>query len=298
MTISQYTQVQGDSVFALAASAGTLYAARASGLYRSDDDGQSWHDALASLERSERFAVTALAAAGRAVFAGATGAVLRSEDAGERWQVVALSSPPPSIVALAVSPDYEADGIVAAGTADDGVFISTDRGISWIPWNYGLVDLHVNALAFSPDFRRDRAIWAATESGVFRSHNAGRSWRETPFPVSGTPVLSLAVSPSGSPDGRLYAGTERHGLFVSDDAGRSWEQSAAVAATTAVSTIQSEGTNVWLLLDDALHSLTDGIPAGVSLPFPPGRQAMALLPPGVSGAALVGFVDGEILRLR
>jgi hypothetical protein len=40
------TQIH-DTVYALAASGASLYAARASGLYRSDDGGQKWHNTFA-----------------------------------------------------------------------------------------------------------------------------------------------------------------------------------------------------------------------------------------------------------
>ena len=292
MTISQPEQVQADSVFALAASADTLYAGRISGIFRSRDDGAAWQDVFPSRSGSDRFAVTALAAAGLTVFAGAAGAVLRSDD-GTNWQTSALASPPPTLVARAPDPHYEQDGIVVAATTDDGIFVSDDRGAAWIPWNFGLVDAHVNALAFSPDFRADRAIFAGTESGIFRSDNAGRSWREVPFPMTDAPVLSLALAPTYAADRRLYAGTERHGLFISDDAGQTWQQVAGLAAGS-INALQLAGAAVWLLLDDALVCL-DGREQSALRPLPAGKQPLALL--WHHGAALVGFADGDILRL-
>src|SRR3954452_8677418 len=92
-----------DTVYTLAGSNDTLYAGRLSGLYRSTDGGISWQDAFASLGLEQPVPVTAIATAGNTVFAGVQGAVLRSEDAGESWQVAQLSSPPPRIVALALS---------------------------------------------------------------------------------------------------------------------------------------------------------------------------------------------------
>ena len=268
--------------------------ARASGIYRSCDVGTIWEDALASLERRERFAVTALAAADGLIVAGANGAVLRSSDDGASWQITPLPAPPPNVVVLAVSPNFHDDGLIAAGTAEDGVFVSTDRGANWIPWNFGLIDLHVNALATSPQFARDRTIFAGTESGVFRSHNGGRAWREAAFPMEFSPVLSLAVTANG----RLFAGSESHGAFASDDGGANWRQIPCVS-DAAVNAIHVADSRVWLLFDEALAVSGDEGETWVSDPrlLPSGKLAMALLPFPSSGAALIGFADGDLLQL-
>ncbi|MBK8020735.1 MAG: hypothetical protein IPK19_04730 [Chloroflexi bacterium] len=204
------------TVYGLTSSDGILYAARTSGLSRSRDGGTTWEETFASLEQAEPLAAIAVASTGQTVFAGVKGAVLRSDDAGDHWTMVGLGSPPPLVVALTISPNFAEDGLVAAGTAEDGVFVSTDRGDTWVAWNFGLLDQSVYALAFSPDFARDRTLYAGAESGVFRSVSAGRGWRETAFPMDAAPVLSLALF-----GGALVAGTEQHGLFASDG-GEHW----------------------------------------------------------------------------
>lgn len=288
-----------DTVYGLARSAQNLYAARASGLYRSQDGGVTWQDRFAALDRPEPLTVTAVAAAGETVFAGVNGAVLRSDDAGEGWQIVGLASPPPLVVALAVSPQYAEDGIVAAGTAEDGVFISSDHGRSWVPWNFGLVDRQVYALVFSPDFATDGTIFAGTESGVFRSHNRGRAWRDVPFPMEAAPVLSLAVSPTYGQDGRLYAGTEKNGLFVSHDFGLIWRQIGPDEIPTPVNAIQivaQPAVEIWLLLDDSLIASSDGGSTWQRrYDFPANKLAITLL---CDDVIRVGFADGDVLPMR
>jgi photosystem II stability/assembly factor-like uncharacterized protein len=295
MSTPPISPVQNDAVFALVASGESLYAARASGLYRSGDGGVTWEDALVSLERRERFAVTAAAASGRTVIAGATGAILHSRDDGASWQIAALPTPAPAVTALAVSPNFGEDGLIAAGTAEDGIFVSTDRGENWIPWNFGLIDLHVNALAISANYAHDHTIFAGTESGVFRSLNGGRAWREVPFPTEFAPVLSLGITVNG----RLFAGSENHGAFASDDSGVNWRQIEPFA-DGAVNTIHIRDSRVWLLFDEALAVSDDGGDTWTNdlRPLPPGKGAMALLPFPSSGAALVGFADGDLLQLQ
>ena len=96
--------VRQDTIYALAASGDALYVGRASGLHLSTDGGQSWQSLLGAVEAKTPLAVTALAAEGKHVFAGVNGAVLRSEDGGASWQTIGLASPPPQVVALALSP--------------------------------------------------------------------------------------------------------------------------------------------------------------------------------------------------
>ena len=207
----------------------TCFAACLSGLYRTDDGGQSWHDAFASLQLNTPQPTTAVALSpdwpdDRRVFVGVNGGILRSADGGHTWQAAVLPPPPPLVSTLIVSPNFAEDGAVFAGTLEDGVFRSADRGGSWAPWNFGLLDLAVLCMAISPDFARDETIFAGAESGLFRSANGGRAWREIPFPTELAPVLSLALSPNFAHDRTMFAGTESSGLLMSTDEGQTWRR--------------------------------------------------------------------------
>jgi photosystem II stability/assembly factor-like uncharacterized protein len=264
----------------------------------------TWHETASSLRGDQASSVTAVVAQGRHVFAGLYSSVLSSYDDGEHWQLAPLSSPPPRVMALALSTTYSQDGVIAAGTAEDGVFMSTDRGLHWTAWNFGLIDHAIYAVAFSPGFEVDGTIFAGTDSGLFRSRNKGRGWHELPFPVDAAPILSLAVSPDYVTDGILYAGTEKQGLFVSDDFGVNWRPVNIGEPSTAVQAIQmviDPAPGIWLLLEDNLLCSSD---AGHSWKqqgeqIPPDKQAMTMLPLAASpGKVLVGFADGDILPLR
>jgi photosystem II stability/assembly factor-like uncharacterized protein len=294
-------QIEQDTIYALAGSSNTLYAARMSGLYRSDDGGATWQNAFASLDGAQSLSATAVAANATTVFAGVKGAVLRSDDSGKHWLAVGLSSPPPQVVAFALSPNYPEDGVVVAGTAEDGVFVSHDRGTTWTAWNFGLIDRNVYALVISPHFSTDKTVFAGTESGVFRSHNGGRAWRDLPFPMDTGAVLSLALAAA---DGRLYAGTESRGLFVSDDSGKSWRQMDNGFASSSVNAIHiaaPHDNEVWLLLEDSLVCSFDG---GISWTqyghdqIDAGKIAMAMLPhPTKLDSVIVGFADGDFQQI-
>jgi photosystem II stability/assembly factor-like uncharacterized protein len=227
-----------DVVHSLAASPdfardGICYAARLSGLYRSDDGGRTWRLTTDSLPVEAPLPTAAVAlspdfASDRSVFAGVAGGILRSGDDGRSWQITPLASPPPFVSMLVVSPNYAQDGTLFAGSIEDGVFRSADRGSHWVAWNFGLLDLNVLSLAISPAHAHDETLFVGTDSGIFRSTTGGRAWREvddahgalrsTDF----APALSLAISPRYSTDGVVFAGSEAHGLCRSSDRGRTW----------------------------------------------------------------------------
>lgn len=282
---------QIDTVYALSASGRYVYAARLSGLYCSADEGASWQNTFATLDQP--LAATAVITVGDTIFAGVKGAVLRSDDAGANWHMAGLASPPPQVVALAVSPNFADDGVIVAGTADDGIFVSTDGGMNWIAWNFGLLDYHIFALAFSPKFDSDHTLYAGTESGIFRSHNNGRSWNELPFPMSAAPVLSLATMPQ-----HLFAGTESSGVFTSEDGGASWQQGENQKFTSAANALLASDAHpgeLWLLLEDSLLSSADqGQTWEHRHSFPPEKSAMAFALVGKSERVLVGFADRSV----
>lgn len=300
MTITP-TIVNHDSVYALAAANHTLYAARTSGLYRSHDTGTTWIDSLAVLQHPQPLTVTAVAVQGETIFAGAKGAVLCSHDAGDTWTIVGLSSPPPHVVALTISPNFAEDGTVAAGTTNDGVFLSTDRGVSWIAWNFGLLDTHIFALAFSPSYKYDRTLIAGTESGIFISKNGGRGWNEVDFPIAAAPVISVAFSPNYSRDGVVFAGSESSGLFISHDKSVSWKLSNSdliSGGVNAISSTEPPSREIWVLLEDKVVFSSDNgkswEPSEIQIPSDKTPMAMALIPTKEAKCVL-GFADGELL---
>lgn len=225
---SEDSQFQ-DYVFQIVGSKTTLFAACNSGLYRSNDDGQTWQTAYQSLELSEPLPTITVAISpdfehDPRLFAGLSGAIFRSLNGGQTWDRILLPPPPPVISALAVSPNFEKDGIVFAATVEDGVLFSSDRGNHFDTWNFGLLDLNILCLAISPNFIEDDTVFAGTQSGIFRSTNGGRAWREVDLLVGYETVLSLALSPDFARDGILLAGTETRGLLLSTDKGESWRQ--------------------------------------------------------------------------
>ncbi len=269
------------TVYALAASPGyaedgICYAATSGGLYRSADGGSAWELLRISEETGTQpgaqLAATAVALSpDRSVFAAVKGGILRSSDGGDTWFAAKFPAPPPLFTSLAISPNFAQDGLMLAGSMEDGLFSSTNRGVNWQPWNFGLFDLSLLCLAASPNLHVDETIFAGTETGLYVSGNGGRAWRESRFPSDCAPILSLAymtAPPSafllpdcgGKDETMLLAGTEEHGLFVldyDDYDGAGWRRIAPDALPGAVNQLQvlnknDGGAEIYALIEDGV----------------------------------------------
>jgi photosystem II stability/assembly factor-like uncharacterized protein len=162
-------------------------------------------------------------------------------------------------------------------------------------------------MAISPYFAHDETLFVGTESGIFRSTNGGRAWREVSFPTEFAPVLSLVLSPDHANDGILFAGTESCGLFCSGDRGATWVRLGKNVVTDAVNgTVLSPEfpakLDVLVMLSTALLVSRNGGQSWsdweAGLAFEQGLASVAA-PQGLDPGAplLVGLVEGGVLSL-
>jgi hypothetical protein len=124
---------------------------------------------------------------------------------------------------------------VFVGTSGDGMFRSTNNGLSWSPANSGLVGLEFPAFAISGS-----NLYAGSEGeGVFLSINNGVSWSAL-APLTNQYVFALAVSGTD-----LYAGVDGGGVFRSTNNGASWTNSTSGMTNTRVSSLVISGSNLF-----------------------------------------------------
>jgi len=147
--------------------------------------------------------------------------IFRSYTSGKRWtqHLADLTTPLLSSLTVAIN------GYLFAGALDGSLFYSNDFGLTWEPGKVPReLRAPVTAMVASPNFRRDRAAFAATASaGVLVTRNAGKSWEDSSFGLAGSSVLALAVSPDWPSRETMLAATTE-GVYISLNGGRAWRE--------------------------------------------------------------------------
>ena len=158
--------------------------------------------------------------------------------------------------------DYD----ICLGTAGWGVWHSPDAGKSWTRHRKPFpLNSRIQALVTHPT--EPRTIFAAGDTGVFRSSDGGAKWERLGQQGDLPTVWSLAIDPV---DPRvLFAGTRPTGVYRSRDGGVRWEKLGIDAATecsigqafvTAVMVDPDDHRVVWagVEIDGVFRSLDGG----------------------------------------
>lgn len=198
--------------------ANVLYAgAFGGGVWKSTDGGASWGRLPGPPAQETVNAVAVSPADSRTVLAAGHSALWRSTDSGATWKKVldqGISQPATTGFAF----DPRSSGTVYASADNDGfptgVFKSTDSGATWKPANQGInPNSRVRGVAVSRD---GKAVYAASEDGVYLSADGGASWT---FALPKKSAHSVATGP----EGLVLAGTNGDGVLRSTDGGKTWE---------------------------------------------------------------------------
>lgn len=230
------------------------------GVWKTEDMGLSWRNISDGFFKTGTIGAIAVAESDSNVVYVGTGehavrgvmthsgdGVYKSTDAGKTWKKIGLelSQHISRIVIDPKNPDivYVAvQGALYSSSKQRGVFKSTDGGANWK--NILYVDEKTGAAELSMDANNSRILYAAMwehgrlpwkiisggpGSGLYKSSDSGETWEKM---KEGLPEdlgkMAIAVSPSNSEkvwaliegDSEKDAG----GLFVSNNAGKSWSR--------------------------------------------------------------------------
>lgn len=200
-SLARPSRVLATDEYGFATLAGTLD----DGLFATIDMGASWFETGAGLQNVFVGAMTAVASAGQTRLYVATehGVSAGSGDPAG-WSQSAES---PGLVQDLVASPADPD-VLYASTERDGIWKTTDGGLTWMRASNGLVPAKILSLSSSP--AAPHRVFAGTTSGLFVSTDDGATWR-TGTTQAMPWVFSVAVDPIrgdvgyfGTLDGRVY----------------------------------------------------------------------------------------------
>ena len=209
------------------------------GLFRSDDEGDSWTRVTA---KEMVHTVEALAAFGTTLYASTYGGgVFRSEDSGDSWTVVNDGLTNWTVSALlAVSEDT-----ILVGTLDGGVFRTTDGGNSWVEANTGLTNTSVSELTVI-----GKTICAGIGHRLVYSINSGESWQ--PVQIPSMPI-SYHFAALSEVDGKLYVAATKYapgnvvgGIFQLDEAHNTLIELATDSELYGIECLETAGSTFYI----------------------------------------------------
>jgi len=205
------------------------------GIFTSANGAGSWSPSNLGLLHNEVHAIGIDPVNPSNVYVGTGRGIARSTNAGASWEVSLDTFD--EVVTFAVDPLQPS--VIYAGA--NQVLKSTNSGVSWFSSNTGLPKsvtnptntfVTINKLVIDP--LSPETLYAGTESGIFKTINAGTNWHSANAGLNTLAVKDLAVDPSNP--AILYAATT-NGVYNSTNNGSHWRlfsQGLTNLAATAV----------------------------------------------------------------
>jgi photosystem II stability/assembly factor-like uncharacterized protein len=226
-------------------------AASDNGLFRSSDNGKNWMRLTNGLTNDR---IISFLSHNNYLFVGTDNGIFRSSDDGINWtnSKNGFGIKEKSRINCFTSNDK----FIFAGANTDGIFRSSDDGNSWVKVHTAVNRQQVLSLCV-----KGSLLFAGTSLGIYVSSDNGDKWLAA---NNGLPtnmiypntngLIRQVVSNINYINGKLFAGLEQLGLFVSTDNGSSWK---VTAKEFYISAIIGDSENLFLSSQGRVFLSTD-----------------------------------------
>ena len=170
------------------------------------------------------------------LFAGTDSGIYRTVNLGDKYKHLLTGS-------VRVLSFHETKSGMYAGTENDGVYSSTDDGVTW--FNYGLLGQTINCMSSIND-----TLIAGTNSGVFQLDMNDDSWKR--IGLNDTIVLTLIEDGNHN----IFAGTEKNGIF-SYNGKSTWKATKITSGAVVAMTLAKDNIIFFSLWGQGLFKMSN-----------------------------------------
>ncbi|MCU1229542.1 MAG: hypothetical protein JWO97_2426 [Acidobacteria bacterium] len=199
------------------------------GVYRTTDGGATWE------QISDQVQVESLAIDPRThdrIFVGTWRQGIRTDDGGKNWTLVnngmVLDT---DMFSITIEPD-DPDSVWVSTCG--WVYNSPNRGDNWTRFRDGFDNRRIHDIEVDPCNKN--SLYAGSVAGLYRTDDRGKSW----YRISDESMVinTIALHPQ-RPD-RLILGIEGDGVYVSDDAGKTYTRSSEGLRNLSITSVAAD----------------------------------------------------------
>ncbi|MEM8831516.1 MAG: YCF48-related protein [Cyanobacteria bacterium P01_G01_bin.19] len=212
-----------DDIFALEVSPDyqqdkTLFINVRGNIFKSEDEGASWHRIVKGLDHQYQLAALDISARSPEVlYLSSLGdGVYKSSDRGDSWDRVNRGLENLNIDLVEIASDTP-DLVLAAG-AETGLYKTENGGQSWSTVFKGR---KITAIAFD-EARPGQILVGDRQGNLFLSGDRGTSWQSIASLKNSGAIQALAIFSNSAQDRTIWVGTEKEGVLKTVDDGAAW----------------------------------------------------------------------------
>ncbi len=149
----------------------------------------------------------------KTIYIGTETGIFISKNGGKAWKETKFPAELGPVLSISISPNYKDDFTVYAGTEYYGLFISEDRGESWLRIGKNYINNNVNCILLSNHNTDDQHIIVANSNRILLSTDRGKTWNE--YKTSqwhDNEVLSIAAPLGFNNNSTLLVGLSKDGI--------------------------------------------------------------------------------------